>query len=62
MTSQTIPTEYNLDNEPYDLRSIFTAMMKGGLDKRTRDNVGIFLANYMKENIQRHYQFVEYRE
>ena len=62
MTSQTIPTEYNLDNEPYDLRSIFTAMMKGGLDKRTRDNVGIFLANYMKGNIQRHYQFVEYRE
>ena len=62
MTSPTILSEYDLDNEPYDLRSIFTAMMKGGLNKRTRDNVGIFLANYMKENIQRHYQFVEYRE
>ena len=62
MTSQTMFTEYNLDNEPYDLRSIFAAMMKGGLDKQTRDNVGIFLANYMKGNIQRHYQFSEYRE
>ena len=63
MTSQTIPTEYNFDKrETYDLRSIFTAMMQGGLDKRTRDNVGIFLSDYMRKNIQRHYQFVEYRE
>ena len=59
MESPTVLAEYNLDNEPYDLRSIFTAMMKGGLDKRTRDSVGIFLASYMRENILCNYQFAE---
>ena len=48
MESETVLAGYNLDNEPYDLRSIFTAMMKGGLDKRTRDSVCIFLASYMR--------------
>ena len=49
MTNQTKLAEYNMENELYDLRSIFELMVKGGLDKQTRDKIGIFLANYMQK-------------
>ena len=49
MTNQTKPAEYNMENELYDLRSIFELMVKGGLDKQTRDKIGIFLAIYMQK-------------
>ena len=35
-------TEYNMDDELYDLRSIFLLMVKSRLDKRTRDKIGVF--------------------
>ena len=49
MTNQTKLAEYNMENELYDLRSIFLLMVKGGLDKQTRDKIGIFLAHYMQK-------------
>ena len=49
MTNQTKLAEYNMENELYDLRSIFLLMVKGELDKQTRDKIGIFLAHYMQK-------------
>ena len=59
--NQDLRTEYDMDNELYDLRAIFTSMVKGGLDKRTRDNIGVFLAQYMREKIHSHHQFADHR-
>ena len=59
--NHALRTEYDMDNELYDLRSIFRTMVKGGLDKQTRDNIGVFLAQYMRENIHSHHQFVDHR-
>ena len=61
MTNQTKLAEYNMENELYDLRSIFLLMVKGGLDKQTRDKIGIFLAHYMQKKIQSHHQFFEHQ-
>ena len=61
MTNQTKLAEYNMENELYDLRSIFLLMVKGGLDKQTRDKIGIFLAHYMQKKIQSRHQFFEHQ-
>lgn len=47
--NQALLTEYNMDNELYDFCSMFTSMVKGGLDKQTRDNIGISRTVYAKK-------------